>query len=259
LFSWTNGSKNITIILDGQPRAVLIYTLVARNIPGEITLPVEEIVKAKNRTIDLKDEEILTRTPDYMDPFETVVDNEDPGFNFTRQSSDSPLKKILGVQNKNGQSYEQIRLMRAPEYWQPVVQSSYFGKYIRSSVYTRSGTGDRILTWKATIAKPGFYDIYTYIGKTSDGVVVRNAGPSAPPPPPGEEGERGTAPCMDLHFKIYHDQGTEEITLEYENAESGWNNLGRYYLSSDTATVEMTNQSIGSYVIGDAVKWVLQN
>ncbi len=80
----------------------------------------------------------------------------------------------------------------------------------------------------------------------------------APPPPPGEDGRGGTSPCRDLHFRIYHDQGTEEITLEYENAESGWNNLGRYYLSSDTATVEMTNQSIGNYVIGDAVKWVLQ-
>ncbi len=252
-------AKKISMVLDGQPRALLINALVAKNIPGEITLPVEEIVKAKNRNIDLKDEEILTEIGVFKDPFETIVDNEDPGFKFTRLSNESPLKKILGVQNKNGQSYEQIRLMGAPEYWQPVVQSSYFGKYIRSSVYTRSGTGDRILTWKATIAKPGFYDIYTYIGKASDGVVVRNGGPPGPPPPPGERGRGGTSPCRDLHFRIYHDQGTEEITLEYENAESGWNNLGRYYLSTDTATVVMTNQSIGNYVIGDAVKWVLQN
>ncbi|MFZ0281132.1 MAG: hypothetical protein WAL29_05750 [Bacteroidales bacterium] len=250
-------AKKIALVLDGQPREVLINALVARNIPGEITLPVEEIAKAKNRNTELKEEETLTRMPDLKDPFETIVDNEDPGFNFTRQSTESPLKKILGVQNRNGQSYEQIRLMRAPEHWQPVVQSSYFGKYIRSSVYTRSGTGDRILTWKAAMSTPGYYDIYTYIGKANDGTVVRMGMPG-PPPPPGEDERGGTSPCRDLHFKIYHDQGTEEITLEYENAESGWNNLGRYYLSSDTATVEMTNQSIGNYVIGDAVKWVLQ-
>lgn len=250
-------AKKISIVLDAQPRAILINTLISKNIPGEITLPVDEIIKAKNRTTEMKNEETITEITDIKDPFETIVDNEDPGFIFTRQISDSPLKKLLGVKNRNGQTYEQIRLWRAPEYWQPVVQSSYFGKYIRSSVYTRSGTGDRILTWKATLAKPGFYDIYTYVGKVSSGMVVRNAGPGPPPPPPGGEGRSNQ--CRDFHFRIYHDQGTEEITLEYENAENGWNNLGRYYLSDDTARVDMTNQSAGNYVIGDAVKWVLQN
>ena len=252
-------AKSISIVLDAQPRALQINTLFAKNIPGEIIMPIEEIIKAKSKVTELENTETITRIPDLKDPFETIVDNEDPGFIFTRQNTDSPLKRLLGVKSRNGQTYEQIRLMRAPEFWQPVVQSSYYGKYIRSSIYTRSGTGDKVLTWKAPLAKSGYYDIYTYIGKASDGIVVRTSGPAAPPPPPGEGGKGGSSPCRDLHFKIFHDQGTEEITLEYENAESGWNNLGRYYLSSDTAKVELTNQSIGNYVIGDAVRWVLQN
>jgi len=32
--------------------------------------------------------------------------------------------------------------------------------------------------------------------------------------------------------------------------------MGRYYLSSDSAKVELTNQSTGRLVIGDAIKWV---
>jgi hypothetical protein len=60
----------------------------------------------------------------------------------------------------------------------------------------------------------------------------------------------------EMHYKIFHDEGVDEITLDYEKAEGGWNNLGRYYLSSDTAKVTLSNQSGGNLVIGDAVKWV---
>ena len=63
----------------------------------------------------------------------------------------------------------------------------------------------------------------------------------------------------DMHYKIYHDEGVEEITVDFENAEAGWNMLGRYYLSPDSAKVELTNQSSGRMVIGDAVKWVKAN
>ena len=62
-----------------------------------------------------------------------------------------------------------------------------------------------------------------------------------------------------MHYKIYHDEGVEEITVDFENAEAGWNNLGRYYISSDSAKVELTNQSAGRMVIGDAIRWVKEN
>jgi hypothetical protein len=69
---------------------------------------------------------------------------------------------------------------------------------------------------------------------------------------------RGDNPYKDLHFKVYHDEGVEEISVDYENAEPGWNKLGTYYLSPDTSKVVLTNLSTGRIVIGDAVKWVLQ-
>ncbi len=252
-------SKKISIINDSQPRALLINALFAKNIPGEINLPIDVIAKTKSGTIELKDEETLASARNLNDPSEKIVDNEDPGFYFSKQNTDSPLKRLLGIHNNNGQTYEQISMFRAPEYWQPVVQSSFYGKYVRSSVYTRSGAGDKIITWWTIISKSGFYDIYTYIGKTSEGTATSRSGPPPPPPPPGSDSKGNSNPCKDFHYIIYHDQGKDEITLDYENAGDGWNNLGRYYLSSDTAKVEMTNKSIGTYVIGDAVKWVKAN
>ena len=74
----------------------------------------------------------------------------------------------------------------------------------------------------------------------------------------GRGGENRNA-MQDLHFSIEHDDGTEEVIVDWENAESGWNLLGSYYLSPDSAKVMMTNQSEGRTVTGDAIKWVKQN
>jgi len=136
----------------------------------------------------------------------------------------------------------------APETWQPVVLSSYYGKYIRSAVYTRGASGERSVSWKTGISSPGYYDVYTYVGKSGSNTVFRRGG--------SESGDEGEKVFSDLHYKIHHDEGTDEITLDFENAEPGWNMLGRYYFSSDSALVELTNKTSGRMVIGDAVKWV---
>lgn len=262
-------SKKIGIVLDAQPRAMMINTLFAKNIPGEITMPISEIIKAKSNTKEFSGEEILTSIPSFSDPSEIIVDNEDPGFISSKQNTVSPLKRILGITNKRGKTYLQVSLMNVPEFWQPVVQSSYYGKYIRSSVYTRGGTGDKTITWTAIVKEPGYYDVYCYIGKTADRMMVRagagggpggqggRGGPGGQGGPTGNQ--QGESPYKDMHYKIYHDEGVEEITLDYESAEGGWNILGRYYLSPDTAKVVLTNQSAGRLVIGDAIKWVKQN
>ncbi|HNY15525.1 MAG TPA: hypothetical protein PKI12_08280 [Bacteroidales bacterium] len=72
-------------------------------------------------------------------------------------------------------------------------------------------------------------------------------------------GQMGESPYKDMHYKIYHDEGVEEITVDFENAEGGWNKLGQYYLSPDTAKVELTNKSDGRIVLGDAIRWVKIN
>jgi hypothetical protein len=257
IFMGPNEAKKIGIVLDAQPRAMMINTLFAKNIPGEINLPINELPKAKSNTKEFSGEETLASMPSFSEPSEIIVDNEDPGFISSKQNTASPLKKLLGIKNKSGETYEQVRMMRAPEYWQPVVLSSYYGKYVRSSVYTRGGTGDKTVTWTAIIKEPGYYDIYTFVGKTGDRMLIRQGGGG--PGGPMDEPKGDNSPYKDMHFKIFHDEGVEEITLDYENAEGGWNNLGRYYLSPDTAKVVLTNQSSGMFVIGDAVKWVKQN
>lgn len=264
-------AKKIGIVLDAMPRAMMINTLFAKNIPGEINLPISEIVKVKGNTKEFVGEEVLDKIPEYSDPSEIIVDNEDPGFSYSRQNTVSPLKKLLGIENKTGDSYLQVSQWDIPEYWQPVVLTSYYGKYIRSSVYTRAGTGEKTITWSTVIKEPGYYDIYCYVGKVTGRGTLRMGGPGGGPGGMGGPGGQGgqaaqggqgqppESPYKDMHYKIYHDQGIEEITLDYEKADGEWNNLGRFYLSADTAKVVLSNQSAGRTVIGDAIKWVKQN
>ena len=255
-------SKKIRIILDSQPREMMVNTLFARNIPGEINLPIDEIKKSRNHNNETEGEEILRALPPIAFPGEQIVDNEDPGFVRDTLEIKSPLKKLLRIKNRSENEYLQIDMFWAPEYWQPVVMSSYYGKYIRSSVYTRAGKGDRSVMWKTRIEEPGYYDVYCYIGKTGNRMVVRtgvSTGGAPPPPPVPGSGSGGDNVYQDMHYKVYHDEGVEEITVDFENAEAGWNMLGRYYLSPDSAKVELTNQSSGRMVIGDAIKWVKAN
>jgi hypothetical protein len=253
VFMGPHEAKKIGIVLDAQPRAMMINTLFAKNIPGEINLPVNDIFKTSGDVKEFTGEEVLSSIPPFLDPSWIVVDNEDPGFISSKQNTVSPLKKLLGIENKRGKSYLQISTWMTPEYWQPVVLTTYFGKYVRSAVYTRSGTGDKSITWKTPIKEPGYYDISCYIGKTvKAGKVDPGSGENQ------DDQEKGDSQFKDLHYKVYHDDGVEEITLDYENADAEWNNLGRYYISSDSAKVVLTNKSSGWLVIGDAIRWVKQ-
>ncbi len=250
-------SKKIGVVLDAEPRDMMVNTLVAKNIPGEITLPINEIRKTGKDIKEFTGEEILSSIPSFLEPSDIIIDNEDSGFISSKLITVSPLKKLLGIRNRSGATYTQISLWNTPDYWQPVVHTTYYGKYIRSAVYTRAGTGDKIISWSAAIRDPGYYDVYTYVGKTATRVSIKSdAGRVVQN---NSEEESGKGNYLDMHYRIYHDEGVDEITLDYQNADGGWNNLGRYYISSDTAKVELTNKSSGRLVIGDAIKWVKQN
>lgn len=240
-------AKRISLITDVEPRELLINTLFSSNLPGELILPVGEVRRTKGLPLTTADREEIAKMPVFDDASEIIVDNEDRGFDPGPPLTVSPLRRLLGVKNGQKEEYKQVSLLDLPSNWQPVINSSFYGKYVRSAVYTRAGTGDRSVKWTGGMKGPGFYEVYCYTGKTSDRMVVRYGGRSS---------DQGSGPYRDHHYRISHDQGMEEITLDHEVLEEGWNLLGRYYISSDSATVELSNKSEGRLVTGDAVKWV---
>ena len=238
-------AKRISVILDAQPRGMFINTLFSKNNPGELQFPLTDISEADGTDITEK-EVVLDKLPRFREENEIIVDNEDPGFRIYQETSSGRLKEWLNIGGDEGNDYREMFMWWAPEYWQKTIQNNYYGKYVKSAVYTRAGSGERYISWTAGIEEPGYYDVFTYIGKRGGNRMM------------GRGGENRNA-MQDLHFTVEHDDGSEDVILDWENAESGWNRLGSYYLSPDTARVIMTNQSEGRSVSGDAIKWVKQN
>ena len=160
-------AKRIGIVLDDEPRAMMVNTLFASNLPGEITLPFDNVIKARGDIKEFSGEEVLSSIPPYSDPSEIIVDNEDQGFIYAKQVISGSLKKLLRVKNRSTNTYMKISEWYTPEYWQQVILTDYYGKYVRSALYTKSGTGDKSISWHTAIKEPGYYDIYCYVDKTA--------------------------------------------------------------------------------------------
>jgi len=252
-------SRLITITTDQRPRTVVVNTLFSRNIPGELTFPVNDISRqGKNLSFQGPDVKNTLQLP-ADNPGELIVDNEDSGFNSGEEIIEAPLKRILGITNRKNKTYLAVSQWNIPEYWQPVVSAAYYGKYVKSAIYTRAGNGSLELSWKTEIKTPGYYDVFCYAGKSFRRMSVRNdnRGAASDERSTGSEGEKDADNRFtDFHFKIFHDGGFDDVTFDFQNADPEWNNLGRFYISSDSARVTLSNKSSGKLVIGDAIKWV---
>ncbi len=234
-------SKEVGAVLDAPPRSMTINSVISQNIPSIVDFNFGEL-EVNRRASAFDGERILASDFSFEDPDEIVVDNEDPTFELVEAYTDSYLRKLVKKHSKTEeQKYTGVRWWRPPVDWQTITQSGFYGKYIRSAVYTKSGSGENRALWKTPIDEKGFYDIYCYIGDET-GVLYRDR---------NQQNAK-------YHFKVFHDEGIEETVMELQNREKGWNFMGTYFLSSDTAKVEMSNDSEGRLVVADAIKWVKQ-
>jgi hypothetical protein len=110
---------------------------------------------------------------------------------------------------------------------------------VRSGYYIKPGDGSLKARWHVPIEKPGYYDLYYHLYKSRR---FRRG---------GDNNERG-----EYHFIIHSDDGAEEQTLAIQSADEGWNQLGSFYFSGDTALIELTNETSARLVFADAVKLI---
>ena len=233
--------KEIGIVLDDEPRVLNINTLVSKNIPVTISHRFDELEMNK-KAVAFEGERTIDESIRLVEPGELIVDNEDPGFKIEYQAEKSFLKKLFEGKSKDKEEkYIGFNFWRPPTQWRATTASDFYGKHIHSAHYIKAGNGDKKVSWSVEIKEAGTYDVYYY---ASD---VRS---------PWMRGRRGRKYIEQFQFIVYHDDGQDEVFLNIEDTEDGWNFLGTYYLSSGTAKVELTNKSKGRVVFADAVKWV---
>ncbi len=249
IFLEGNQNKEISYLLDQAPRAMTIQTLTSKNIPLEL-INTFRTIEDNNKKVPFEGEVIVDDPVDLILPNEIIVDNEDPEFTFMQPESEGFFAKLLSKNKEEEQRYQGYRTWRIPVNWTLTTNSKFFGRYVRSAYYTRQGAGDRKAIWNVPIPESGYYEVYFYMESQQAGgrgFVMKQ----------GDRG--GTGDAGKYQFIINHDDGQGTPLLDLNDISGGWNSLGSFYFSPDTAVIELTNLGDGRQVIADAVKLVKQD
>ena len=237
-----NQTKQVSYLLDAQPRRVSIKTLTSKNIPSELSFPFSNITEDK-KAVPFEGEQIVAIPVRIAENNEIIQDNEDNGFSIVQPEETSLLRKLLLTEDETKGKYAGFNSWRPPRNWTATTSSGFYGKFIRSAYYIRSGEGDKKAVWKIPLEESGYYSVYTYITKENQ----RG---------PGRRG--GNEVKGEYEYRIHHDEGDETASVDLKSADDGWNLLGSYYFSSGNVLVELSNKSQSRIVVADAVKIIKQ-
>ncbi|MEN8122791.1 MAG: hypothetical protein ABFS35_20795 [Bacteroidota bacterium] len=229
-------AKEIGFVFSSEPARMKIFTHISENLPNNLVFDFTDFDQLKKVTPfdGLNDYPMFTTIHGKN---EIIVDNEDEGFEYRQVTNQSYLKSLIKKNQKQKYQYTGLRWWNPPGVWKSVLSSGFYGKYVRSALYTKTGDGNRIAIWNAKLGEAALYDVYCNIDKV-------------------ESRRRRKKEKTNYNFKVFHDDGEEEISLQHEEIETGWNYLGTFYISADSAKVELNNKSIGNMVFADAIKWV---
>jgi hypothetical protein len=232
-------TKEVSYLLDGTPRNITINTLTSRNIPAELRLPLDNIEEDKKAT-PFEGEKIVDSPVVLADPGEFICDDEDPTFHVTAFDDKSLLQKLLLSEEQTQDKYVGFNTWRAPRTWKATTNSNFFGRFIRSAHYVKSGDGSKKATWKIPIKGEGTYEVFSYVTKMRRG--------------PRRDNQDGG----EYTYTVYHNGEKENIVIDLKTIDDGWNSLGSFYFTGDTAKVELGNKSSAPVVVADAIKLVKQ-
>lgn len=234
-------TKEVSFLLEGTPRGMTINTLTSRNIPSEIRIQLENIREDTKATPF--EGEILSDVPVRLEEEgEFISDNEDSTFTFSKTTDYSLLQKLLLKEDLTKKKYIGFNTWRAPRTWRATTNSNFFGEFIRSAHFIRSGDGSKKASWNIPIKGDGTYEVFTHIVKQS------------------QYGHRDNqSQGGDYTYTIYHNGEKQEVVIELIKIENGWNSLGSFYFSGDSARVELGNKSTAQVIVADAIKLVSES
>lgn len=229
-------AQEIGVLFQTEPKQLNISTGISENMPNILSYELTgfDEIKKMAQFSGFNNIPMFSNTNNKND---IIVDNEDEGFSYIQESNESYLKSLLNKNKQERYKYSGINFWNPSTQWKSVLQSNFYGRYVRSALYTASGDGSRYVQWKANLPQGAYYDVYCHMDIISS---QRN------------RNERES----NYNFRIYHDDGVEDITLAHEELENGWNYMGTFYISPENAKVELTNKSVGKMIFADAIKWI---
>lgn len=236
----------IGYVLDQPVQRMSIETFVSRNLPSVLSI--------RFRDEKLRDDETAwegTKEIELDSVFggghELLVDNEDEGFNILAQPRENWLRKTLMGwfgSEEDEEQYVAMRFWNPPGHWLATTNQDFFGTFVRSAYFKKSGKGEANVAWQVELEETGSYDIYYYCTKARSFGWGRH------------RGKRRQEDFGKRIFLVYHENGVDEMPMDLNGVEEGWNLIGTYRLLTGLNQVEMTDETSTSYITADAVKWV---
>jgi hypothetical protein len=238
-------TKQFVSIWEEAPRQIEINTLISANLPNIIALPVNNIIRERNRTVD-EEGDFVINNPSLTTAGEIIVDNEDSLlFSLSKPDIVGILPQLLDRIDDNSFLYQGVSEWRPPLQWTLTTNDKYYGKHIRSAYVIKSGSGNQTATWKIPIPAAGRYDLYYYTFRQENRRFGGRGG-----------GNRGRVEDGEYNFKVKYDGDEEKAYINIRDVEEGWNLLGTYFFDGDTVEVVLSNEFKSRLVTADAVKVV---
>jgi ABC-type transport system involved in multi-copper enzyme maturation permease subunit len=237
IFLSAGSSFDVGFVFNAEPASMSVITHISRNLPNILVYNFSGFIETRNTPI-LDNIVSIPFFNSIANRNEIIVDNEDKGFSLEQAVNQAYLKSLVKKNKAGRYKYSAIWAWNPPREWRAVLRSEFNGNYIHSAYYTKGGTGERTACWKAHLPEKATYNVYFYLDKLNLGWRRSNKSP-------------------DYNFLVYNDNGVEKINRSSEDAENGWNYLGTFSISSDTAKVVLTNKTKGDMIFADAIKWVV--
>jgi hypothetical protein len=242
-------TKQFVSVWEEAPREVELNTLISANLPNTITLPISNIIKERNRTID-EEGDFIIDNPILTLPGEIIVDNDDPLlFMISKPDIVGLLPQLLDRVDDSSFVYRGVSDWRPPLQWTLTTNNKYYGTHVRSAYVIKSGSGSQTATWKIPIPSAGRYDLYYYTFRQGNRSWGRGR---------GGRGSEGGGEDAEYNFKVKYDGDEESAYINIRNVQDGWNQLGTgtYFFNGDTVEVVLSNEFKSRMVTADAVKAV---
>jgi hypothetical protein len=236
----------LIIVWEETPRNIVVNTLISANLPNVINMPLNNIVRERNRHVPEEGEFVISSQ--YKDVNEIIVDNEDSSL-FILSSPDivGLLPKLLDDVSDNSFKYSGVSNWRPPIQWTLTTNEKYYGKHVRSAYVIKSGSGSQTATWKIPIPSTGQYDLYYYVFKPED--LRRGGGRRG--------GGGGSSGDSEYSFLVKYDDEEEKAFINLQRTDEGWSILGTYrFNENDTVRVTLSNECKLRSVTADAVRIV---
>ncbi|MDR2234201.1 MAG: hypothetical protein LBE56_13900 [Tannerella sp.] len=235
-------TKQLVSVWDEAPRSINVNTLISANLPNQINIPANNIIREQNRPVDEEGDFILSNV-NFNPTGEVIVDNEDSMlFTISKPDIVGLLPQWLEGVDENSFPYSGVQGWRPPLQWTLTTNDRYYGTYVRSAYVIKSGSGSQTATWKVPVPSKGLYDVYYHVYLPDE--LRRN------------NNNRGN---MAYNFLVKYDEGEDKAEINLRRAEDGWNRIGSaaFYFSDDTIQIKLSNEiSNVRMVTADAVKIV---